>query len=88
MCLGSGNNDLSWRNCSFFHNEDSEEVGKILGTISRVILRSSLVYCLLGMEILMPRFCGGMWKKAGRREEGSCCAGGFHSVVSASAVPL
>lgn len=59
MCLGSRDNDLSWRNFSLFHNKDSEEVGKILGIVSRVILCSSLMYCLLGMEIPMPHFCRG-----------------------------
>lgn len=59
MCLGSRGNDLSGRNCSFFNNDDSEEVGKILGTVSRDILYSFLIYCPWGMEIPMSHFCGG-----------------------------
>lgn len=47
-----------------------DKLGKILLTIGRVFSSSSLIYHLLGMEVAIRHFCGGMWREAGRSEGG------------------
>lgn len=67
-----------------------EKLGKILLTIGRAFSSSSLIYHLLGMEVTILHFCGGMWRGAGRSEGGSgpCPVWLLSCRVSASAAVL